>query len=220
MTQECLPDQKETTKKYRRIPRIDQARMVQAVQGGQTQESVAEQNNVPRTTLEHWIKRMKELKCQHDPEVTIFFESPAGIAFLHRLLIAALLVFHTSGGCGLSSFHNFLIMSTLSRFIGSSIGTLYKMSSQIDQLLKEFGESERDRLGALMPNRKITGCGDETFFHEKMMMVFMEATSGFILAEQEEEKRDAATWEKVIKTALKGLNVELIQVTGDEAGGL
>jgi hypothetical protein len=94
------------------------------------------------------------------------------------------------------------------------------MSSQIDHLLKEFGESERERLGALMPNRKITSCADETFFHEKMMMVFMEATSGFILAEQEEEKRDAVTWEKVIKTALKGLNVELIQVTGDEAGGL
>ena len=220
MKQECLPDQKETIKKYSRISRIDQARMIQAVQGGQTQESVAKQNNVPRTTLEHWIKRMNELKYQHDPEVTIFFESPAGVAFLHRLLIAALLVFHTSGGCGLPSFHKFLMMSALSKFIGSSIGTLYKMSSQIDQLLKEFGESERERLGTLMPNRKITGCGDETFFHETMMLVFMEATSGFILAEQEEKKRDAATWEKVVKNALKGLNVELVQVTGDEAGGL
>lgn len=76
--------------------------MVLAAQRGQTQESVAEQNNVPRTTLEHWIKRMKELKCRHDPEVTAFFESLAGIAFLHRLVIAALLGFHTSGGCGLS----------------------------------------------------------------------------------------------------------------------
>lgn len=220
MTQECLSDQKETIKKYRRIPRIDQARMIQAVQGGQTQESVAEENNVPRSTLEHWIKRTKELKCQHDPEVTTFFESPAGITFLHRLLIAMLLIFHTDGGCGLPSIRKVLLMSTLSKFVGSSLGTLHKMSSQIDQLLKEFGESERERLGALMPNRKITGCGDETFFHEKMMMVFMEATSGFILAEQEEEKRDAVTWDKVIKTALKGLNVELIQVTGDEAGGL
>ena len=220
MTQECLHSQKETTKKYRKISRIDQARMVQAVQDGQTQDSVAEQNNVSRTTLEHWIKRMKELRCRHDPEVATFLESPAGIAFLHRLVTAALLVFHTSGGCGLPSIHNFLMISTINRFIGSSIGTLYKMSNQVDQLLKEFGESERERLGTLMPNRKITGCGDETFFHERMMMVFMEATSGFILAEQEEEKRDAATWKKVIEAALKGLNVELIQVTGDEAGGL
>jgi len=52
MTQECLPCQKETTKKYRKIARIDQAKMIQAVQSGQTQESVAEQNNVSRTTLE------------------------------------------------------------------------------------------------------------------------------------------------------------------------
>jgi Family of unknown function (DUF6399) len=220
MTQACLSDQKETTKKYRRITRIDQARMVLAVRGGQTQESVAKQNNVPRTTLKSWIKHTKELKFRHDPEVTAFFESPAGLAFLQRLLIAALLVFHTNGGCGLPSVHNFLMISTLNEFVGSSLGTLHKMSSQIDQLLKEFGESERARLGALMPNRKITGCADETFFHKMMMMVFMEASSGFILAEQEEEKRDAATWETVMVAALKGLNVELIQVTGDEAGGL
>lgn len=51
-------------------------------------------------------------------------------------------------------------------------------------------------------------------------MVFMEATSGFILAGQVEKKRDAATRKKVIEKALKGLNVELIQVTEDEAGGL
>lgn len=220
MTPECLFDQKETIQKYRKIARIDQARMILAVQGGQTQKSVAEQNNVARTTLEYWIKRGQELKCRHDPEITAFFESPAGIAFLHRLLIAALLIFHTKGGCGFPALHTFLTMSMLSGFIGSSIGTLHKMSKQVDQLLREFDEVERKRLGALMPERKITCCADETFFHDKMMMVFMEATSGFILAECKEEKRDAATWKKVIETALKGLNVELIQVTGDEAGGL
>lgn len=220
MTQECLPDQKETTQKYKKISRIDQAKMILAVQSGKTQESVAEENNVSRNTLGHWIKRMKELRYQNDPEVTIFLESPAGIAFLHRLLISALFIFHTDGGCGLPSLHKFLVINKLSEFAGSSIGTLHKMSNEIDQLLKEFGESEKERLGATMPRRKITGCGDETFFKEKMMIVLMEAASGFILAEQEEEKRDAITWEKVIKTALQGLNVDLIQVTGDEAGGL
>ena len=70
MESECQPIQKETTRKYRRISRLDQARMVQAVvQEGRTQESVAEQNNVPRSTLEHWIKRRQELGSQHDSEV-------------------------------------------------------------------------------------------------------------------------------------------------------
>jgi hypothetical protein len=220
MTLECLPNQKETIQKYRKVTRIDQARMILAVQSGQTQEFVAEQNNVPRTTLEHWIKRMKELENRHDPEVTRFLESPAGLAFLHRLLIAALLIFHTDGGCGLPSIHKFLKISTISNYVGASLGTLHKVSCQIDRLLKEFGESERERLGALMPHRKITGCGDETFFDGEMLIVFMEAVSGFILAEQKEEKRDAETWEKVMRSALKGLNVDLIQVTGDEAGGL
>jgi hypothetical protein len=47
------------------------------------------------------------------------------------------------------------MISTLNGFVGSSIGTLHKMSSQIDLWLKEFGESERELLGTLMPNRKI-----------------------------------------------------------------
>jgi Family of unknown function (DUF6399) len=220
MSPECLPYQKKTTRKYKKISRIDQTRMMQAVQGGQTQESVAEQNNVPRTTLEHWIKRKEELKSKYDSEVTAFFESSAGLAFLHRLLVAVLLIFHTDGGCGLPAIHKFLMITMISKFVGSSLGSLHKMSNQIDQLLKEFDKSERSRMGSEMPHRKITGCGDETFFDEMMLMVFMEPISGFILAEQEEEKRDAATWEKVIRNSLLGLNVELIQVTGDEAGGL
>jgi len=220
MTLECLPHQKETIQKYRKVTRIDQARMILAVQSGQTQEVVAEQNNVPRTTLEHWIKRKKELKNRHDPLITKSLESPAGLASLHRLLIGAILIFHTDGGCGLPSIHKFLKISTISNYVGASLGTLHKVSCQIDRLLKKFGESERERLGMLMPRRKITGCGDETFFGGEMLIVFMEAISGFILAEQKEEKRDAETWEKVLQSALEGLNVDLIQVTGDEAGGL
>lgn len=220
MTSEYLPGQKETTQKYSKIARIDQARMLQAVQNGQTQESVANENNIARTTLEYWIKRKKELENRHDPEVTRFLESPAGLTFLHRLLVGALLIFHTDGGCGLPSIHKFLKISMISNYVGASLGTLHKVSCQIDRLLKEFGNSERERLGKLMPHRKITGCGDETFFDGEMLMVFMEATSGFILAEQKEEKRDAETWAKVMRSALKGLNADLIQVTGDEAGGL
>lgn len=55
-------------------------------------------------------------------------------------------------------------ISMISNCVGASLGTLHKVSSQIDRLLREFGQSERDRLEVLMPSRKITGCEDETFF--------------------------------------------------------
>jgi hypothetical protein len=133
MTSECLSSQKSTTQKYSKVARIDQAKMLQAVQNGQTQESVANENNVARTTLEHWIKRQKELENRHDPEVTRFLESPAGLAFLHRLLVTTLLIFHTDGGCGLPSIHKFLKISTISNYVGASLGTLHKVSHQIDR---------------------------------------------------------------------------------------
>ncbi len=220
MTQECHPTEKETTIKYHKISRLQQAEILQKIKAGSTIDMVGQQHNVPRTTIGHWLKRKNELGKRTDPEVVAFFESTAGIAFLHRLLTAMYLVFHKAGACGLPSIHKFLMISELSAFIGSSLGALHKVSCQIDQLLSEFGKEEKARLAVSMPHRKITGCGDETFFDDKMVIVLMEAVSGFILAEQAEERRDAGTWEKVSKSALEGLNVTLVQITGDEAGGL
>jgi hypothetical protein len=100
------------------------------------------------------------------------------------------------------------------------VGTLHKISLEIDKLLDAFATEETDRLAAQMPHRQITGCCDETFFPDKMLAVFMDAVSGFILAEQEEKQRDAETWKRVIEVSLKGLNVNLIQITGDEGRGL
>ena len=220
MTQEYLPIQKETNTKYNKIARPKQAHIVHEIEAGCTQKAASEKYNVPRTTIEHWLKRRSELKKGIDPDVVTFFESPAGIAYLHQMLTAIYLVFHKAGACGLPSIQKFLVIAGLSAFIGSSQGVLHKVSCQIDRLLNEFGKEEKARLAALMPHRKITGCGDETFFEDKMIIVLMDAVSGFILAEQEEERRDASTWEKVSKSALEGLNVDLIQVTGDEAGGL
>jgi len=55
---------------------------------------------------------------------------------------------------------------------------------------------------------------------DEMTLILMDPVSGFILAEQIEEKRDAQTWHKVTQAALKGLNVTIQQLVGDEAGGL
>ena len=53
-----------------------------------------------------------------------------------------------------------------------------------------------------------------------MTLILMDPDSGFILAEQQEDKRDAATWMKVSHAATSGLNVKIVQVTGDEASGI
>ena len=66
----------------------------------------------------------------------------------------------------------------------------------------------------------MTAAIDENFIMENMTLILMEPDSGFILTEQQEEKRDAATWMKVSQAATDGLNVKIVQVTGDEASGI
>ena len=51
-----------------------------------SQREFAKENGVPRTTLQNWLNRMNRIDA--DPSVVSFFESPAGVKFLHILIQA------------------------------------------------------------------------------------------------------------------------------------
>jgi hypothetical protein len=89
----------------------------------------------------------------------------------------------------------------------------------MDKSIVTFGEYEQKRLAAKMPEKWITLCEDETF-HPAICMVAIEAVSNFIILEEYVEKRDAHTWNRVVRKALDELVVKVIQVTSDEARGL
>jgi hypothetical protein len=52
-----------------------------------SQRKIAEQIDIPRSTLQYWIERKNSIDAE--PAVKDFFESPSGTAFLHRLVVAA-----------------------------------------------------------------------------------------------------------------------------------
>lgn len=49
-----------------------------------SQREFAEAVGVPRTTLQYWLARKAGLDAE--PALVDFFESPVGLAFLHRLV--------------------------------------------------------------------------------------------------------------------------------------
>jgi len=53
----------------------------------QSQRQLAVEIKIPRSTLQYWFERKNTIDTV--PEVVNFFESPAGVAFLHRLVLAA-----------------------------------------------------------------------------------------------------------------------------------
>ena len=182
-----------------------------------SQRRFAEESGIKRTTLQHWLKRKKCLDASD--ELVEFFESPHGIAFVHRLVTAVHFEFCKNGPASIHNVSNFLKLCGLDAFIAASYCTQRKVSNNMDEAIVSFGESERARLAENMPEKWITLCEDETF-HPDICMVAIEAASNFIILEEYVEKRDSQTWNGVVKEALEGLPVKVVQVASDEAKGL
>lgn len=185
-----------------------------------SQRQLAQKYNISNTTLQHWIDRKRELKGKKDPNVVNFFESSSGQAWLHNMVLATFTIFHQNGNSGIPDLHEFFEIADISTFVGTSISALQKVGKTLDEQIIVFGNLEPERLAKNMPHKSIPGALDENFIMDDMTLILMEPVSGYILAEEIEEKRDAETWHKVTKTAISGLNVTIQQLVGDEAGGL
>src|SRR5687767_7815757 len=86
-----------------------------------SQRRFAQQSGVPRSTLQHWLSRKAGL--DEDPRMQEFFESPQGLAFVHRLVAAAHIAFEQVGPCGVRLVSLFLRLSRLDRVVAASVGS-------------------------------------------------------------------------------------------------
>lgn len=187
-------------------------------QTGMSQREFAEAVDIPRTTLQHWLARQDGLGLP--AEAVTFLEGPGGAEFLQRIMVAAHLVMSWVGTCGIRLVGKFVELSGLAPVLASSFGTHQQVAVQLQGALVDYGNRERERLGGMMPGRQITVAADETFLSEGICLVAVEPVSGFLLAEEYVEKRDAETWNTVMQAAMSGLNVEVLQSTADEGKAL
>ncbi len=92
----------QTEKIQKKLSRLEMAlKLVEfekAKQSLPSQRMIAKEIGIPRTTLQHWLKRKDSIDAA--PEIVAFFESPAGAAFLHRLVMGAHFVMTLTGSCG------------------------------------------------------------------------------------------------------------------------
>ena len=185
--------------------------------GGATERDAADSTGVARSTQRYWEARVAGIDAS-DVEKA-FFESPAGVAFLHRLVVALHLVIVFCVGGGIRQVIRILHLTHVSRFVGASIGTHPGIERDVENELGAYGKTERARLGQRMAPKAITVCGDENF-HEGICLVAIEPVSNFLLAETYVENRTAETWSATVVEAIKGLPVTVEQVTSDEGKAL
>lgn len=187
----------------------------------QSPRQVAERLNVPDSSFRFHLRRREQLI--RDPELSPglvrFLESPAGVQFLHRLLVTLHLVFGLANDCGLRNIGWFLRLSGLDKFLPASYGAQQAFALTLETQLIEFGQVEEQRLAAQMPHREISLCADETF-HPQICLVAIEPVSNYLVLEQYAPQRDADTWKQCLDERLVGWSITVSQIASDEAKAL
>ena len=158
-----------------------QAEFEKRMQQIPSQRQVAEELDIPRSTLQHWLKRREQIDA--DPALVAFLESPTGVAFLHRLVLAAHFVITLMGPCGVRLVCLFLELTGLAAFVSASYGAQHKVSVAMEEAVIAFGEEEQVRLAEGMAAKQITVCQDETF-HPQVCLLAIEPVSNFLLLEE------------------------------------
>ena len=186
-------------------------------QQGLSERQIFELLDVPRSTLQYWLDRKDNI--DEDPQLVDFLESPVGVAFMHRLVLAAQFVITMVGPCGIRLVSLFLELTGLDRFVAASYGAQQKVSSEMEKAIVKFGDDERARLAAGMTPKKVSICEDETF-HPETCLVGIEPISNFIFLEKYAPNRKAEEWTNSLNDALADLPVEVVQCTSDEGKGI
>ncbi len=179
--------------------------------------AAAQAQVVPESTLRGWQLRA------HDDEpsdpIRRFFETLDGLRQLHRIVTAVLVVILLAGGDSVSLVRVFPVCCGLHRVVACSDRHLHGRVSAMHNAAGAWGDAERARLAATMPARAISLSADETF-HDGMLLVAQEPSSGFLVVEKRSERRDAQTWDHAVREGLAGLPVTVEQVSSDEADGV
>ena len=126
-----------------------------------SQRAASKEAGIPRSTARDRIAR-KEMS-NLDKEVQSFFESPAGMAFLHRVVLAAEVTITQLANGGLRILQLFLELSHIDQWAASSRGSLQERVKTMENNTIEFGEQQDKALANGMPHKIITVCLDETF---------------------------------------------------------
>ena len=120
--------------------RGDVAQILARIQGPVSRDD-AEREGVPRATLQGWVARKFALSCL-SPEATAFFESPAGVEWLHTCLLSLIVLWVIGGGGGLRPLRQWVHLVGLDLFLACSVGSLQKVVKQVETATGDFGQEQ------------------------------------------------------------------------------
>ena len=196
--------------------RVEQAEAVAQAQGSSV-AATARARGISRRTLRGWLHR--KVALAEAPGASTFAQSPEGTRALHRIVLAAIVVFGVMHGAGAGTLRLFFRFAGLSDTIACSESTLRRVQARVVEAIGSWGDATLQRLGRTQSPRAVTLVLDETW-KRAMILVAMDAASGFLLTEKHSASRTGAAWKEALQATFKHLKVRVLQVVADEAQGI
>jgi len=182
----------------------------------QSIRQLAHHNGFSKSSV-HRLKRAMARRDQH-PE-SWFWETEEGRRWFMRLVVATLYTFSLKRGVGAETIHEFFVHLRLERHVGCSPSALRGFMDIVEQATLETAQAwEREGIAA-KETTPIIGAVDETFL-ERMLLVFMDLVSGYLLFEEVAVDRTYDTWHTLVKARLEALGVGVFYLVSDRAKAL
>src|SRR5262249_28931183 len=184
--------------------------------GTQSIRSLADRTGLSKSSVHRHLQAMNRRDRYPEPAVR---ETEAGRAWLIRLVVATLFVFGLKRGVGAETLSAFFSRLRLEAHMGCSPSALRTVMHLLERLLLAPAAAwEKDGIahGEIRP---VIGAVDDTFL-QRMMLVFMDLATGYVLMEEVAADRRFDTWFDCVNARLTTLGTEVLYRVSDRAKAL
>lgn len=169
-----------------------------AAQSGASLRQLAAVTGFSKSSIGRHQRAMAERGSQGAGEL---WELESGQEWLKLLFCAVIYLFGIQQGMGNEKLSEFFYLLHLERHIGVSATAIAAMRERIAQQILSYNEKQQAQLKEAGVEVEICGGADETFF-EKMVLVLLDLSSGYILVETNSDNRSYETWQQTVEPVL------------------
>jgi len=184
--------------------------------GRQGVRRIAQQTGFSKSSV-HRLKQAMERRGRH-PESWLW-ETEEGRGWLTRLVVATVYTFGLKRGVGVDTLSEFFARLRLDTQVGCSPCALRRVMQTVVATAVKTAETWEQDAVAAGEVREIIGGVDETFL-ERMMLVFQDLPTGYLVLEDIADDRTFATWKALVEARLKALGTEVLYLVSDRAKAL
>src|SRR5919201_3891519 len=158
--------------------------------GQQSVRHLAERIGFSKSSVHRHLQAMHRRDCY--PESSLW-ETEVGRNWLIRLVVATLFVFGFKRGVGAETLSEFFGHLRLEAHVGCSPSALRHVMHTLERLILETAAAWEKAGIAHGEIRPVIGAVDETFL-QRMMLVFMDRATGYVLMDEVAAARSFDTW--------------------------